>query len=249
MRLLTEKEQKVLGGLYKLGSSPISKIAKETLLNRTALYHTIELLIDKGLVTRIQKEHGQYIQPISIEEYKMWAQNQVEEMRQQTETLEKWIAQQTESQSLYSDIRYFEGKEGLKHLYADTWRDNKDKIIYAITDYENAYAVLNEFLEKEYFPDRIRFGVQVKNLLPSSAAGKRDLARAKKLLRDVRFLDIFKNLGIEINIYGNKVAIMAFDKKHPTGILIKNALIAQALKDIFDHLWNSSSPAPTKPRR
>jgi sugar-specific transcriptional regulator TrmB len=241
MELITPKERRVLGALYKLGSSPISKVAKETLINRTALYHTVEELLKKGLVTKINKEGGTYFQAISSVEFKTWSKRQVDSISDQTNELEGWLHnQKNELPTLHSDIKYFEGLDGVKNLYADSWRDNKEKMIYAITDYDKAYKSLNTFLEKEYFPDRISGDVHVKSLLPKSASGKRDLLRAKELLRDMKFVNIFKDLGIEINIYGPKISIVVFDEKKPSGIIIKNQIIAKAFKDIFEYLWTSA---------
>lgn len=241
MELITKKEERVLGALYKLGDSPISKIAKETLLNRTALYHTTEELLKKGLVTKITKESGAYFQPISLVDYKIWAKRQIEAISTQTEQLKDWLGtQKKELPTLHSDIKYFEGVEGVKNLYADSWRDNKNKTIFAITDYDKAYKTLNEYFENEYFPDRVSHGVSVRSLLPKSTSGKKDLSRAKELMRDMRFLNIFKDLGIEINIYGSKVSIVTFDENKPSGVIIKNEIIAKAFKDIFQYLWNTT---------
>lgn len=241
MELINSKEKRVLGALYKLGDSPISKIAKETLLNRTALYHTVEGLLSKGLLTKINKEGGAYFQPLPFAQYEDWAKRQVVAVSDQTDELKHWLKQQeNQLPTLYSDIRYYEGKEGVENLYADSWRDNKEKVIYAITDYDKAYEVFNDFMEKEYFPDRIKHQIEVKSLLPKNAeSGKRDLVRSKELLRDMRFIDLFKDLGIEINIYGPKVSIVAFDKVKPSGVIIKNEIIAKAFKGIFEYLWTS----------
>jgi len=245
MELITSKERRVLGALYKLGDSTISKIAKETLINRTALYHTIEELLKKGLVSKLPKEGGAYFQPLSLEEYKAWSKKQIEALSKQTTELEDWLeGQQEEAPSLHSDIKYFEGIEGVKNLYADSWRDNNDRMIYAITDYEKAYDTLGAFFRKEYFPDRIEKGVKVKSLLPPSMSGKKDLLHAQEMLREMRFSKIFKNLGMEMNIYGSKVSIVTFDKDKPSGMIIKNKILANAFKDIFGHLWEQASKKP-----
>ncbi len=242
MELLNQKEKRVLGALYKIGESPISKIAKETLINRTALYHTIENLLNKGLLTKINKEGGAYFQPLNAASYEDWSRRQIADVSRETLEIKDWLRDQKKQQTtLYSDIRYFEGLEGVKNLYSDSWRDNKEKMIYAITDYDKAYDALNNFLEKEYFPSRVKHGVRVKSLLPkNSVTGKRDVARANALLRDMRFVDLFKDLGIEINIYGSKVSIIAFDKIKPSGVIIKNDIIAKAFKCIFENLWKTS---------
>ena len=53
----------------------------------------------------------------------------------------------------------------------------------------------------------------------------------------VKFIDIFEDLGIEVNIYDDKVSIVAYDKKLPSGVLIKNAKISEAMRKIFQYLW------------
>ena len=126
-------------------------------------------------------------------------------------------------------------------LYHDTWRNNEEKVIYAITDYEKAYATIgNEFLRNDYFLRRVKKGVKVKSLLPDSEIGRKDLKTAKELLRDMRFIDLFDDLGIEINVYDDKLALFAFDEKKPSGVLIKNKTIARAFKHIFEYLWRSA---------
>lgn len=242
MELINAKEKRILGALYKLGDAPISRISKETLINRTALYHTVEGLLTKGLLTKINKEGGAFFQPLPLSAYGEWAKRQINNVSSQASELNEWLRNQgNQLPTLYSDIRYYEGVEGVENLYADSWRDNTEKTIYAITDYDKAYDVFNDFMEKEYFPDRIEKGIRVKSLVPKNAkTGKRDAARSKELLRDMRFIDLFKDLGIEINIYGPKVSIVAFDKVKPSGVIIKNEIIAKAFKGIFEYLWKSA---------
>ena len=241
MELINPKEKKVLGVLYKLGDALISSIARETLINRTALYYTVDTLLQKGLITKIERDGKAFFQPIPLSALDDWTKRQIVTVSAEAGELHSWLLEQKgQLPSLQSDTRYFEGLEGVKNLYADTWRDNADKIIYAITDYDRAYQALNDYLEHEYFPNRVDHGVRVKNLLPKTAVtGKRDIPRAKKLLREMRFINLFENLGIEINIYGSKLAIVAFDKVRPSGVIIKNEIIARAFKEIFEYLWKS----------
>ena len=241
MQLLTEKEKRALGALSKLGEVPVSTIAEEMLVNRTTLYHTIEGLQQKGLVTRVEKDKVSYYRSVSLDEYRVWAKRQVAAIERETTDVYDWLATQREDQpTLHSDTRYFEGVEGVKNLYADTWRDNDEKTIYAVTDYERAYeSVLGDFFKKEYFPNRIAHGVSVKSLLPPSEAGERDVQSSEEMLREMRFIDLFKDLGIEINIYGSKIALVVFDDKKPLGVIMKNEIMAKAFRNIFEYLWES----------
>jgi sugar-specific transcriptional regulator TrmB len=240
MELLTQKEKRVFEALYKIGLSKINDISKETLINRTAIYHTIDLLLKKGLVTKTNKENSVYFQTISLDEYKIWKKIQLQNLSDQIDKIEHQIKYtQNNSPSLNSEIKFFEGFDSIKNLYSDSWRNNKNKQIHAITDYKQAYETMGDFFENEYFKDRISHGIHVKSLLPYSLYGKRDLKNSKKLLREMRFLDIFKDLGIEFNVYDDKVSIISFDRKKPTGILIKNRLISDALRNIMEYIWKN----------
>lgn len=242
MELVTPKEKKVLSALAKLGTSSINSIAKETLINRTALYHTIEQLIKKGLVNKTEKESSAFFQVISVDELEQWSKRKVTSIQEESSELSELLRSQTDQQNtLHPEVKFFEGIEGVKNLYNDSWRNNKEKTIYAITDYDKAYGTLGQFMEKEYFPIRIKNGIFVKSLLSKKAKfAKSDILRSKELLRDMRFADVFKDLGIELNIYGDRISIIAFDKEKPSGVLIKNSIISNAFKAIFNHLWTSS---------
>jgi sugar-specific transcriptional regulator TrmB len=239
--ILSENEKRVLASLYKLEDCSVGKIAKETLINRTTLYPILENLVERGLVSKVKVEGKTIFQPISSEDFHSWAKRREKEFQQNNSELEDLIMAQNNKRkvSLVSEIKYFEGFDGVKNLYADTWRENSGKLIHAITDYEKAYETMGEFFRNDYFPARVKHGVRVLNLLPKSKAGENDLKDEKKYLRDMRFINLLKDLNIEINIYDSKLAIVAFDKKNPSGILIKNQKIAEAMKNIFEYLWKT----------
>ncbi len=192
------------------------------------------------MVEKIIKNDVQLYKVITLSEYKAWAKARQALLASEVDELEDWIVDQKKDvQSMYSEVRYFQGMQNVKKLYEDTWRSNSGKVIYAITDYDKAYKTLNAFLEKEYFPDRIARGVSVKSILSKkSTTGLKDKSREKKLLRQMKQVDILNDLGIEINVYDDKVSLVAFDDKKPEGIMIKNELIAKAFKSIFEYIWN-----------
>ncbi len=243
MELISEKEKRVFGALSKLGPLSIHGIAKETLINRTALYHTVDQLIKKGLVNRIEKDSGSVFQCITVEDFEQWSKRRVEYIQDETSKLSDWLRLQKQNPiTLQSEVKFFEGVDAVKNLYDDSWRNNKEKVIYAITDYDKAYETLGQFMEKEYFPQRIKNGVFVKSLLSKKAkTAKTDILRSKNLLREMKFDDVFKELGIELNIYEDKISIVAFDREKPSAVLIKNKIISSAFKAIFNSLWKNAT--------
>jgi sugar-specific transcriptional regulator TrmB len=81
MLYLGEKEKQVLASLYKLEDCSVAKIAKDTLINRTTLYPILENLFEKGLVSKIKIENKTVYQPISSEDFKIWADRKEREFR------------------------------------------------------------------------------------------------------------------------------------------------------------------------
>ncbi|HEY0221015.1 MAG TPA: helix-turn-helix domain-containing protein [Candidatus Paceibacterota bacterium] len=239
-KLLSEKEAAVFVTLQKIGKSLVSQIAKESLINRTAIYHTLSLLIKKGLVNEIKTDKLSYFEPILLSEYENWEKRRLMEFTKQSESIKHLIKNNTQKNILPSKYKFYEGVEGIKNLYNETWRNNSGKEILAITDYKKAYETLDDFLENDYFPTRIKKGIKVLSLLNKDEYGKRDVARSKSLLREMRFSNIFKDLGIEMNIFDNYVALFSFDKKRPTGVLIQNELISNAFRKIFMYIWERS---------
>ncbi len=240
--LVTAREKTVLRALYANGQLSIKDLSKATLVNRTTLYPILEKMLQRGLVTTIKTEGKTYYEAISTTELEEWARRKQKETNEEVKKLTHWARQTKESKhdSFVAEIKYFDGLEGIMNLYNDTWRENQEKIIYALTDYERAYNVVGDaFLHEDYFKRRVAHGVKVKSLLPDSKIGRKDVKYATKLLREMRFIDLFQDLGIEINIYDNKIALFSFDPKKPSGLLIKNPTIARAFKHIFNYLWKN----------
>lgn len=246
-QILTNKEKVVFEVLASTGAVSATQIAKVSSLNRTALYHTLKLLINKGLVFQIKKNETTLFQAVDLEDFKLWTKKRIKEFEDVASKITNSY-NNVNHPVLHSGIRYFEGVEGVKKLYSETWRENTGKKIMVITDYKKAYETMGKFFNEEYFPLRVTSGVKVQSLLSLDAYAKKDMSRAGELLRDMRFSDIFKDLGIEINIFDDNVAIVAFDKKSPMGMIIKNTIISNAFKKIFTYLWDDSKKTKTPVR-
>lgn len=242
LELLNEKERRVLGSLFKLGQTAVQFVAKDTLINRTALYHTLDSLIKKGVVTKIEKDKVSYFEAISVEQYEVWAKTKIERIKESISADVKNFSsiKSDNKMSLYADVKYFEGKEAVKSLYADTLYNNKEKMLYAITDYDKGYGTLErKWLDEEYLPERVKRGIRVRNIVPNTELARKYVDTAEALLRDISFVNFFNDLGVEISLYDNKMSIVAFDEKHPLGVIIKNDIIAKAFKEILRYIWET----------
>ena len=242
--ILTPKEQRILGVLYKTPNCSVSRLAKETVLNRTSLYPILEKLIAKGLVSAFTQDGVTIYEPIEPTQFKMWLKKKNDELAKQTTELTHWLDSTTKAQqapSLVSKLKYFEGFDGVRNMYADTWRNNESKMIYAITDVKAAVTTMGDFFYNEYMPARIAHQVKVKDIMTDNEAGSKEVKMTDQVLREARLAKgLFEDLGVEINIYENKLAIAAYDKERPCGVIIENEKIASAMKNIFEYLWGKT---------
>ncbi len=242
--LLNKKEQTVLACLYKIKNCAVGRLAKETILNRTSLYPILEGLIKKGLVFSSVQNGVAIYEAIESRLFKEWLKNKKKELADQASLLEDWLEKSQslkQTPSLVSKLKYFEGFDGVKAMYADTWRNNKDKTIYAITDVRAAVSTMGKFFYNEYMPARMAHGVKVKDIMTESKEGLREVKMTEQYLREAKLAKgLFENLNVEINIYDNKLAIAAYDKEKPCGVIIENEKIASAMKNIFQYLWKQT---------
>jgi len=238
-----EKELAVLSVLYRQGETTVSALAKETLINRTTLYPIVEKLVKQGIVSHVKMGGLTYLRAIPREDLSAWIEQQKGESEKKLDQLTAWLKQQTRqtSPSLVSEVTYFEGVEGVKKMFADSWRNNSEKMICGLVDYDKAVTTLGDYFLKEYVPQRKKHGVFFQGIIPSSRLVKKRSIESREA-RDLRQLESLGSLGIEIDIYDSKMAIFDYDEKKPSGIIIKNDKIALAMKKIFQFLWAKSAP-------
>lgn len=241
MPTLNNKEKNVIAKLYDLGEITVNQLAKETLINRTSIYPILEKLLEKGLVSRIQIEGKTYYKVINREDFIKWIERNKKKAENEADRLTHWIKSHKDDSggSLVSEVSYFEGYEGVKNLFADTWRNNSEKIIYGFTDYDEALDIFGDFFLKNYIPQRIKHGVKFRGVITPSLKAKKDTKKQKDRAYELKVIKELEKLGIEINIYDSKIALIDYNKKKPSGIIIKNEKIAQALKNIFDYMWKN----------
>src|SRR3989338_2090122 len=116
------KEIRVYLAVLGLGQSTASRIAREAAINRTTVYDILRILEEKGLVVLLGKEPKQ--------EYRAEKLNRLEELYRkkikQNENflnIVKELKPQLESMRVVSDrpvVRFYEGQEGIRHVYEDT---------------------------------------------------------------------------------------------------------------------------------
>lgn len=226
---LTDKEAKVYLACTEKSTAVVSDIAHSAGINRVTAYDILEKLKQKGLVSYYIKKKIKYFSSISPEIL-------LEEFEKRTGDLRSAIPK---FKTLTGDInhprvRYFEGLEGIKAIYADTLTSKSE-----ILNYSNSYEIRKQWpsYDKDYIEKRAAKKIFLKGIAPRDKAGEMVHSHDCEYLREMRLVssDQF-DFTNEINIYDDKVAIISF-KDELIGMIIESIEIANSQRAIFNMCW------------
>ena len=231
----SEKEVIVYIALLELGKGTVRQISSKAGINRTTAYDILGSLSNKGLVTVSGKEpKSEYAvePPEAITTYlKKVAEETAEHIKKSKDIipeLELLHAKQNRPR-----IRFYEGKDGLEHVYEDTLTSTEPIRAYASAD--DMHAGLPGYFPK-YYERRAEKGIAIRAIVPNSEAGRERQILDKKEMRETALVPKDKYyFSPEINIYDNKIMIASWREK--LGIIIESSEIADAMKKIYELAW------------
>lgn len=231
---LDEAEIKVYLACLELGETNISRIAKKSGIKRTTTYLVMDALREKGLASTVKKKNKTYFyaeDPRKIKE-------QMEENLKDVELAIPELLAMANFIDKKPNIRYFEGKNGIKDLFKDILKYPDSEVLewYSeayVTDFEE------EFFTDYFTPKRISKKIWVRAILPDNEIIRKLAVNNEKQLRRTKLLNPEKyRIKIEINLYGpNKVSIISF--KEEMGLIIASQKIYESLKNIFEIMWSA----------
>lgn len=227
---LTEKQAKAYVAALELGVSSIQNIAKKSGLKRSTTYDMVEDLMQKGLLT--QSFQGKRRIFAAEDPEKVLALFKLQE-----QSFQKAIP---ELKSIYNRlsskprIRYYEGVPGLETVYWDTLGSTTSILAYGSID--DMWSAMSKEFIKRYVQERVKKNIFEKAIVPATEASRQYAQKNKEELREFRFVPAgrlpFYN---EINIYGDKIAVMSFVEK--IGLIIESKKIADTQRAIFELAW------------
>ena len=134
-------------------------------------------------------------------------------------------------------VLFYEGKDGLKNVYADTLKYNGEILSFAS---EHVANILGKDWVESYFKKRVKKEIHVRAIMPATEfLTKEIISKDQAQLRMTKTINPSKYpFSIEINLYGrNKVALMS--SKEETAMIIEGEEIFNTLKFIFEFFWDT----------
>lgn len=238
---LSEAEGSVYLALLELGSQPASTVAKKAGLKRGHTYNVLSDLATKGIVQEFVKGSVKYFTACSPVVLLSLLERRREELEVKKTGLLQVVPELERIRNPFSvqpKVRLFQGIDGIKEIYEDTLRTN-DKNLYAIGDFDHFFPrdndpELNDWIWK-YCSRRAKLGITYIGITNKSATSDLAFQKRKKEKRILKMLQGI-DLPVEVNIYGNKVAIIS-SSKDMVGLIIEDKPTADTFRNLHKAIW------------
>jgi len=238
---LNELEISVYLALLTVKVAKATVVARLTKLSRSNTYLILRSLIEKGLVSEIDR--GKVLHFVAEDPTRLisYAQNKENEMQQVQTLLHSTVPfLKALSPALIGQPRvtFSHGLEGMKAIYRDVLKHDFSSLFNPEAMYRTYGANLAATLPTKYQKLRGR------DLLVDNDAAKRYVTEIdpEEDAYECRILPKDTVFHTDTLIFGDTVALFAYDSEL-TIIRIENRALAQAFLAWFDLMWKAGKPA------
>lgn len=228
---LSQNEAKVYLSLLEISQNTVTHIADHSKLHRANVYESLNRLVEKGLVTYIEKKRAKYYEaaePNALMRILKDKENMLQSILPQLNMIQKLSSSKGQA-------HIFEGIPAFVNLLYGFLKYKKPIFAYGIP--KSAPEMMKTRIP-HFHKERLEKGIAMKHIYNHKA------------LKRIKFLNGMKNTEakylpkkfdslVSTNICGDEVVITLW-RKPVTSIQIKNKLVAESYRNYFNLLWNSA---------
>lgn len=234
---LNETEAVIYELLLTKGPQPAVDLVNPSGLGRGNVYNALTNLIGRGLVEE-EKGAKTLYRVINPEQLRTLAKQKKVVAEAVYDQLESILPGLKSSFRLFTHqptVRVFEGTEGIKDIYKETVRDKQT--IFAFVSPDEPEVSVFRWLTTHYVKARVEANIAVKVIVNGGSQAADYIAKNARELREARFIQN-KNYPFrgEIDVFGDKVAFIAYKKEELIGVIIESAGIATTLRSVVQLL-------------
>lgn len=223
----------------------VYELSKRVGMPRTTVYRICESLIKKGFVVSVTSSNGKEVKAVSLENLDFL----VEEQKAKVEKIDNSIKALIDiSKNLTkhvpkTEIRYYQGREGMRQLIWNTLRADKEIVGYS--EFGRVAVVGEDFYDNYVKEFKLR---KLKDRAITNEAGlgyvKEFVSPDKHQLsmENIRFLsnDVYYISG-DHSIYNNIYSISYWKQGEIVGIEIENPELVKMHRSVFELMWGIAS--------
>jgi len=214
----------------------VKQIAERTQLIRTTIYGLLKSLMNKGLISNIDKEGVMSFHAVSPKELI----NILDEKKAKIESIIPQLEQYAKFMPSTLKIESFEGINGV-HTITNDIISKSDAIVKVIGAGQKWLEFSNIFTSI-YYRRKKEMNVHTKTILADIKEEKLFLKSKKSINSEIRFLKGVNFGNTTIYIYHDKVSFVVYDKDKARGFIIRDAEFNRIQNLIFDGMWEKAKP-------
>lgn len=230
----SKKEADMYLAVLELGEAQISDIAKKANLPRTSCYEIIKALVNHRMVSYFVKKRTRLYVAESPKKIAALFEHRVQVFREILPRLQA-ISNQAHATPL---IRFYEGEEGVKVILNEVISEKRN--FDAITSIDDAYTLFaGDFAD--FVEVRQKHYLHVRLLTVRSKQSEELKAADAQSLRETRCFVPEKYTFRTANwIFGDKVALLSFERDHSMGLIIHDVALADTFRMYFELMWQNA---------
>ncbi len=229
---LSQNEAKVYSALLEIGQTSAGEIIKKTGLHRSVVYETLDKLIVKKLVFKLEKQNIAFFQPTDPSRLLQNIKTQEEVALDLIPKLKGLI------DTKLPEITVYEGVEA----YQKFWLESVKRLPEGSIDYI-AGSIGSKWWEymgveaKRYHEIKKKRKITWKMIVFSKDRLDLELLKSDPKLNEYRLVEKKVALDGNFNILGRE-SVLLHSATEPMLIEIKNPTLVKVFKNIFDILWS-----------
>lgn len=233
---IDQMQAQVYLAALELGEATMQALARKSGVNRSTIYTFIDELKDRGFILEAQKSKRRMYSAVHPEHLVGMQKARLTELQN---VLPELLAVYNTS-AKKPRVRFYEGIQGLREVYADMLRERKEIVAYE--DLSNLTPEVRKHLF-EWFPgERARKDILIKTISRDNPFTREFVKRNRGLLRETKFV-AGQEFRTDINIYGDKVALIDLQGNPPSAVLIENRNLAETMRVVWQQLWDKLGPS------
>lgn len=241
---LTPKEAQVYLAALELGPSPVQDFSKQSGVNRATAYIIVESLIERGLMSSVERNGRRLFAAEPPERLKRVVYDEETRITDAKSALDKILpelATLVQAAPERPRVRFYEGVDGLEAMRQDFFSGTKKHellLISSADDYHRVAALARRLPHAK----RMEHTRGFERCIFTSRQPAADL---KKVLPSVERIERYRvphneyPLAGEIAVYGDRVAMLSYHGK-VMGVLVESPFLAQTATSLFDLAWQTA---------
>ncbi len=231
---LSELEAKVYLAILQLGEATVLKISRVTEIKRTTIYHIIESLKQKGLVSEDVRGLKSFL--IVEDPQKL---SQLLNARAKTfEGILPILLAQYQTKNKTGDTKIYTGTQAIRSVYDDLLNNIQPHQDYCVISNQHEWYDKDKEFFEDFMSRRAKLNINIRLLIIESETARKHKQFERNYNMQIRFLPKNTTLSTNLVIIPQKVVIHRLLEPTSATVLTDPTII-QMHKESFEIMWNS----------